>query len=124
MAAACPRCACASAEGARAHALLALLADDDLDAALELGLLAPVACPACSGGCNARLADARDARQAALDARERYRMRAQRLARRNAARDAARRAPASATSNIPALPPAAADALARALAKAGGRKPP
>ena len=34
MATPCPHCACASADGGNAHALLAMLAADDLDAAL------------------------------------------------------------------------------------------
>lgn len=123
MGAACPRCACTSVDGAAVHALLATLADDDLDAALSLGLLESVPCSGCDPGCNVRVAEARQARRIALDARERYRNRAQRLALRRAARESARQPPAAATSSAPALPPAAADALARALAKAGTRVP-
>lgn len=125
MAAACPHCACTSANGTGAHAMLALVAKHDLDAALELGLLEAVACPECQPACNARLYGARDARRTAVAARERYRNRSQRLARRKAARVAARTPPAATTASpMPALPAAAADALARALAKAGGRKQP
>jgi len=124
MALACSHCACTRAEGAAAHALLALLAEDDLDAALAHGLLAATACPCCGPDCHVRLSAARDARYGALAARDRHRARDARLARRKAARDAARATPASGASTTPGLPPAAADALARALAKARGRNAP
>ena len=124
MGASCPHCACPSAENGGAHALLAMLAADDLDAALEHGLLDVRPCPFCDAGCKARLIEARDARQAALGARHRYRARIHRLACRKAARDAGRAPPATTASTRPALPAGAADALARALAKAGGLKPP
>ena len=120
---ACPHCACTSEAGATAHALLALLADDDLDAAIERGLLEHVDCPGCNAGCNARLAETRDRRCGALAARARHRNRAQRLAQRQAARGAARAPSPAAAETLQALPPAAADALARALAKAGRRTP-
>ncbi len=123
MAASCPHCACNRSEGAAAHAMLALLREDDLDAALESGLMASAPCPGCDPDCNARLAAACDARRSAFQARERYRKRAQRLAQRKAARDAARRPAPIAIANAPGLPAAAADALARALAKASGAKP-
>lgn len=125
----CPHCACNAAEGGDAHALLALLALDDLDAALERGLLDAHACPACDTACNARLADARDARRVALAARTRYRARVERLARGKAERDATRRpapmpvATGAPASSRPVLPPSAADVLARALAKAAARGP-
>jgi len=122
MAAACPSCGCAAPHPA--HALLAALRADDLDAALTLGLLDAEPCPGCVADCNAKVIEARDARRVALAARDRYRARAARLARRKAEREAARTPPPSRTDvNVPALPTAAADVLARALAKAAARKP-
>lgn len=121
MATPCPHCACASAEGDNAHALLAMLAEDDLDAVLELGLLTAQPCPGCDAGCAARLVAARDARRGALAARERYLARGQRLLRRKTEREAARGPAPSPATRAQALPPSAADALARALAKASGR---
>jgi len=118
----CPACACAQPHPA--HALLAALREDDLDAALALGLLDAQSCPACAPECGRSLAAARDARRFALAARERHRARAARLARLQAERQAARRAvQAPASPQAPALPAAAADALARALAKAKARRP-
>ena len=117
----CPTCSCALEHPA--HALLAALREDDLDAALRLGLLDAAPCPSCAAACGAQLTEVRDARRFALAARERHRARAVRLARISAERDAARRpaiAP-SAQQAAPALPSAAADALARALAKAKAR---
>ena len=109
----CPACGC-SAESA-AHAIVAALREDDLDQALERGLLECEPCGGCRPHCRAILAGARAERLRALAARERHRARGERLARRaeerKAQRDAAQRQPA-------ALPPAAAAALARALAKA------
>ena len=122
---ACPTCHCTQVHPA--HALLAALRDDDLDAALTLGLLEAQPCPCCVSECNRLLAAARDARRLALAARQRHHARAARLARIKAEREAARRpapAPAStptAQQAAPALPTAAADALARALAKAKAR---
>jgi hypothetical protein len=118
---ACPSCACTTPHPA--HAVLAALGDDDLDAALQRGLLEVDACRQCSDGCRARLAAARHDRADALAARERYRARAARLARRKAERDAARVAPTTSTAKAPTLPASAADVLARALAKAATRKP-
>ena len=122
MGASCPHCACPSAENGGAHALLAMLAADDLDAALEHGLLDVRPCPFCDAGCKARLIEARDARQAALGARHRYRARNQRLGRRTAEREAARAVPPSPAGNPAPLPAAAAQVLARALAKAAERR--
>lgn len=116
----CPLCTCTLEHPA--HALLAALREDDLDAALGLGLLDAQPCPACDADCNALLLEARDARRAALAARERHRARATRLARIKAEREAARRPVPSPAATMPALPPAAADALARALAKARERR--
>lgn len=117
----CPTCPCEQPDPA--HAVLAALRADDLDAALGLGLLDARPCPSCAAECVTQLIEAREARRFALAARERHRARAARLARISAERDAARRpaiAP-SAQQAAPALPSAAADALARALAKAKAR---
>ncbi len=114
---ACPHCACVSPDGAQAHAVLAALGMDDLDAALVHGLLDAMPCPACDALCNALLATARDTRQNALAARDRHRARDARLQRRKAERDAAR-VPKISPTQAPALPAGAADVLARALAKA------
>ena len=111
----CPRCACRDPRGALAHALLADLAGDDWDRALDRGLLQAETCPACDAACGVRLIEQRDARLRALAARERYRTREARLARRAQER-AARRADAAKQPS--ALPPAAAAALARARARA------
>lgn len=117
----CPTCSCALEHPA--HALLAALREDDLDAALRLGLLDAEPCPSCAAACATRLVEARDARRFALAARERHRGRTLRLARLAAEREAARRpAAAPPTQQSSAmLPTAAADALARALAKARAR---
>lgn len=118
---ACIHCGCTNQ--AAAHAVLAALRDDDVDAALDLGLLDLVPCPGCRGDCNALLVQARDERRFALAARERHRARNARLQRLAAEREA-RRAPAATTASpTPALPAAAAAALARAKAKAAARKP-
>ncbi|WP_240096824.1 hypothetical protein [Thermomonas flagellata] len=116
---ACRDCGCRAPEGAPAHAILAALAVDDLDAALRLGLLEAAPCAGCAPACRERLQAARDARLRALAARARHRARVARLARLQAEREAVRRAPASPG----ALPPAAAAALARALEKARQRRP-
>jgi uncharacterized protein (UPF0212 family) len=113
---ACPLCTCV--EASPAHAILAALREDDLDAAIELGLLGALPCPRCASDCASTLIAARDARLRALAARERFRARERRLARRVAEREAAR---ATAAKQPAALPPAAAAALARAKAKAAGR---
>ena len=118
MAGACPFCACTEAHPA--HAVLAALREDDLDAAIERGLLGAQPCPRCEERCSALLTGARDSRLRALAARERFRARERRLARRAAERDAARNDAAKQPSS---LPPAAAAALARARAKAAGRSP-
>jgi len=124
MHAALPCSSCQCADRHPAHKILALLADDDQDAALAHGLLVATACPGCGPGCHARLSAAQNVLNDALAARDRHRARAARLARLKAERDAARMPPASATAPTPSLPPAAADALARALAKARNRKLP
>src|SRR3546814_12601624 len=69
----CPACGCTDAAGAHAHAIAAALIEDDLDRAMTLGLLAPVACSACTDACRAPLRPARAARTRALAARARPR---------------------------------------------------
>lgn len=125
----CPCCGCTDGDGAPAHLLQAALVDDDLDRAMELGLVQDaVACQACSEPCRASLLAARNARQCALAARDRFRARALRLERLDRERALRRKPPAPATETgtavqpSAALPPAAAAALARARAKAAGRK--
>lgn len=125
----CPACRCNA--DSPAHAIAGALAVDDLDRALALGLLEAGTCPGCSQDCRIRVTHARDARLAALAARERYRARQARLARREAERTARRAGRIAAdgeaagndaqASGASALPPAAAAALARALARAGGK---
>ena len=123
--ASCPHCGCASAAHADAHAIVLALLQDNLDQALQLGLLQARPCPDCTPACHAALSHAQCARQTALAARERHHARNLRLARIKATRDAARKAAARTTQTIasPALPSAAAAALARAMAKAQERRP-
>jgi hypothetical protein len=133
---------CTDCPLARTHNRLRMLADavcdDDLNRAIEAGLLGYVAlaeregvdpnavCAACRSDdrCVTR---ARDERLRALAARERYRRREARLherAQRRAERRAAAATPAqaAATATKPALPAAAAAALARAKAKAAAKR--
>lgn len=112
----CPICQCQDAAGTRAHRIVAALREEDLDQALEGGLLEAEPCSDCSEDCRGVFVAARDERRRALAARDRYRAREQRLAQRAAERQAER---AAAQRQPTALPPAAAAALARALAKAG-----
>ncbi len=109
----CPACGCEDASAA--HALVAALAADDVDRALDLGLLDAHDCAGCAPACRAALWATRDARAQALAARDRFRARQTRLELRREER-AARRA--SAARQPAALPPAAAAALARARARA------
>jgi hypothetical protein len=106
--------------------LCAAVADNDLDRAIDLGLLTAAPCPGCSPACTAMVMTSRDTRRAALAARERYRTRQQRLERRARLRGATGTTPASPgaapATAAPALPAAAAAALARARARAQ-RKP-
>lgn len=118
---ACPCCGCRAETGADAHAILAGLLADDLDAALERGLLDADPCPACRPRCGAMLSASRDARHAALQARDRYRARQARLLRRAAARAST---PPGDDRTQAALPDAAAGALARALVRAAQRRRP
>jgi len=118
----CVACGCGVRDGDAAHRINAALAVDDLDGAIDAGLLDDLECGACSDACRALLAQARDARRRALASRERFRDRTLRLAQRQRERDARRAPTQDAMSNTP-LPPAAAAALARAKARAAQRKP-
>jgi hypothetical protein len=116
------RCGCGDPRGARIHRIVDALALDDMDGAIDAGLLATDACPGCAPACASALAAARDGRRGALAARDRFRARQARLLRRRQER-LARRAPVDDAMSSPraSLPPAAAAALQRALAKASGR---
>ncbi len=122
----CPICGCDADTGAAAHAIQAALRVDDLDAAIERGLLDIGSdCAGCAASCRGSLQAARGARQRALEARERFRMRDARLTRRRHERDARRLASGTAgpaRDVSPGLPPAAAAALERAKAKAASRE--
>jgi len=121
----CPACGCSDGQGADAHAILAALAEDDLDGAIEAGLLVAAPCASCAGECATRLVAARDARLSALAARERHRARQARLQRRSVERATARSTERAAASEAkPPLPSAAAAALARARARAARRHEP
>jgi hypothetical protein len=98
---------------------VAALQSDDVDRAIDAGLLETDGCTSCRPDCTAQLLAERDARRVALDARERFRARQRRLAERAAQREAARRV--KPVAGTPALPASAAAVLARALAKAGKR---
>lgn len=125
---ACPVC-----RDAGFAALADAVAADDLDGAIEHGLLAFEAPAAGCERCGPRLASvlvARDARLRALAARERYRARQARLAERAEAK-ARRRAAAQPVEEqsveeqpkaAPALPSAALAALARAKARAAAKR--
>ncbi|MEO6137184.1 MAG: hypothetical protein ABIP11_00785 [Luteimonas sp.] len=99
------------------HAIIAALACDDIDRALDAGLLTVDSCKACSPSCATMLIAARATRLTALAARERYRARAARLLTRQQERSMRRTA---ASPMAASLPPAAAAALARAKARAAG----
>ena len=109
--------------------LLALVLDDQWDAALAAGLMDYVPQPgdehllADHPDLPQRLQHAQQQLQRAWAARERYRQRGQRLARRAAEREARRAPPPTPDIQKPALPSAAAAILARAKAKAAGRFP-
>ena len=119
----CAVCGCDDPRGQSAHRIVDALRVDDVDRALDAGLLDAIACDACAPECRALFAHARGARVTALAARDRFRARNARLERRRAERDA-RRAPVPTADVVkPALPPAAAAALARAKARAAQRKP-
>ena len=119
----CPVCGNASVS-----ALADAVAADDLDTAIERGLLAfeapPAVCDACAPRVAALLA-ARDARLRALAARERYRARQTRLAERAEAKARRRATALPATDQpkaTPALPSAALAALVRAKARAAAKR--
>lgn len=121
----CLACACRDPRGAVAHPIVAALIADDLDRAIELGLLETDACPACGASCTDAFNAARETRLRALAARERYRTRNARLQRRAEelrSKRAAAAPAAAAGPKTPALPAAAAAALARAKAKAAGNE--
>jgi hypothetical protein len=99
--------------------LVALILDDELDAALEAGLMEFVDDPALAPAARGLILAMQRRLREAWDARERYRARGARLARRKAVRDGRRGAAPVAAAGKPALPPAAAAALARAKARAG-----
>ena len=69
------RCGCVDPRGADIHRMVGSLALDDVDAAIDAGLLMAEGCAGCSTGCTLALLAARDARRAALLARERFRAR-------------------------------------------------
>ena len=118
-----------SSDTASPAQLLALVRDDQWDAALAAGLMDYVPQPgdehllAAHPDLPQRLQHAQQQLQRAWDARERYRQRGQRLARRAAEREARRAPPPTPDIQKPALPSAAAAILARAKAKAAGRFP-
>lgn len=114
--------------------LVALLRHDDIDAAIDAGLMGawPDACAdALDDDARVLLLATRARLRHAWEARARFEARKLRLARRAEERDAARSAqlpaPASATTGAPpaqpALPSNAAALLARAKARASGRTP-
>lgn len=121
-----PRPSCDADCAMHATRLADLLRADEIDAAIESGLMAFIACPQCAqrgdlAEAHARIAAAQQRLGDAWAARDRHRAREARLQRRVAER-AARRAPATATdTRTPALPPAAAAALARAKARVAGK---
>ncbi|WP_238345768.1 hypothetical protein [Luteimonas saliphila] len=114
-----------------ARRLVTLLRDENLDAAIEAGLMACTddALRGLDEPSRALLVETQRRLQVAWDARARYQARQMRLARRKAERDARRAASlapaaqpdrgAPATAATPSLPAAAAAALARAKARAG-----
>lgn len=107
-----------AAAGPDAGHLAALILADDLDAALQAGLMEFVGEPALAPATRDLILATQRRLREAWEARERYRAREARLARRRAARDARRSPAAAAVPGKPALPAAAAAALARAKARA------
>ena len=102
-----------------AMALSRLLDADDIDAALEAGLMAFVPCPSCDAHSTARVHEVQQRLAKAWAARDRYLARTARLARLAAARDARRAGVKIERKN--ALPPSVATILERAKAKAAER---
>jgi hypothetical protein len=112
---------------ARAIRLAEYLQADDVDAAIEAGLMDFVPCPACDRVLATQLVDAQRKLLIAWAAHDRYRARNARLAKRAAERAAKRAVPtaeAPTAEKKSALPPAAAAILARAKAKAAKRGKP
>lgn len=112
--------------------LVALLRDDDVDAAIDAGLMdgwPDVCADALDDDARALLLATRSRLRAAWDARARFEARNARLACRAEEREAARRVPAPAAPGAnaaparPALPSNAAAILARAKARAAGGTP-
>jgi hypothetical protein len=115
-------CGCSDVLAADVHRVMAALLEDDLDGAMQAGLLTDHVCAGCTPACAAMLLERRESRRAALAARERFRAREARLARRQQERVARRSTvPVAGSAAPPALPRAAAAALARAKAKVAGR---
>jgi hypothetical protein len=98
--------------------LLRLLRMDDLDGAIDAGLMTCDLALAGNASDRAAIASARNRLADAWAARDRYRARSARLARRKAEREAERAAGAASRTGTSGLPAAAAAALARAKAKA------
>nr|WP_244243990.1 hypothetical protein [Lysobacter alkalisoli] len=122
----CSGCDCGDAGATAVHAVIEALLADDLDRAIDLGLMTVAPCPGCSPACRGKLTDARAARERALAARERFRNRQARLQRLAEERRERREKTATASQPAPGrtrppLPDAAAAALARARARAAER---
>lgn len=112
----------------QARALRALLAADDLDAAIDAGLMAFQPCER-AGDDAVVVKQVQERLRTAWDARQRYRQRQARLEKRAAEREARRlKTPdpevVAADASRPALPIGAAAILARAKAKAAERMKP
>jgi len=103
----------------RGELLSRLLAADDIDGAIEAGLMRFAPCPACDPLVVARVVAEQERLVMAWAARDRYLARKARLARRAEERDARRASPLPERKS--ALPAAAAAILARAKAKAAER---
>lgn len=109
------------------RALLRLLLEDRVDAAIDAGLMDYAPAPGddtldpAHPDLSRQLLAAQARLRTAWAARERHRARALRLARIVDEREARRIRPAPVAATVPALPAAAAAALARARAKAAAR---
>ena len=102
-----------------AMGLSRLLDADDVDAALEAGLMAFTPCPSCDAHSTAKVLESQQRLAKAWAARDRYLARTARLARLAAARDARRTG--IKIEKKSSLPPSVATILARAKAKAAER---
>lgn len=102
--------------------LAALIDRDEVDAAIDTGLMDFAPCPACDPAVASIILGAQRRLAFAWAARDRYRAREARL-QRIAAERAARRAPPPQAAKPSALPPTAAAILERAKAKAAQRNP-